>query len=72
MSKPSGSIDSLVLQHIRRIKPSTIFTPRDVAAAGPRTAVASALSRHLKAGAIKQPANYPKEHGHGYYPDKTQ
>ena len=56
MSKHSGSIDSLVLQRISRMKPGTIFTPRDLAMVGPRTAVASALSRHLKTGAVKQPA----------------
>lgn len=56
MSKHRGSIDSFVLRRIRKMKPGTIFTPRDLAAVGPRTAVASALSRHLKAGNVKQPA----------------
>lgn len=56
MSTHSASINSLVLRHIRRMKPGTIFTPRDLARVGSRTAVASALSRHLKAGAVKQPA----------------
>ena len=56
MSKHAGSIDSLILRRIRRMKPGTIFTPRDLATLGPRTAVASALSRHLKAGTVKQPA----------------
>lgn len=56
MSKHAGSIDSLVLRHIRRMKPGTIFTPRDLATVGSRTAVASALSRQLKTGAVKQPA----------------
>ena len=56
MSRHAGSIDSQVLARIRRMKPGTIFTPRDLAAAGPRTAVAQALSRHLRARVIRQPA----------------
>ncbi len=56
MSKHPGSIDSLVLRHIRKMKPGNIFTPGDLARLGPRTAVASALSRHLKAGTVRQPA----------------
>lgn len=56
MSKHPGSIDSLVLRRIRKMKPGTIFTPRDLATLGSRTAVASALSRHLRAGSLKQPA----------------
>ena len=56
MTKHAGSIDSLVLRRIRRMKPGTIFTPRDLATVGPRTAVASALSRHLRSGVVKQPA----------------
>lgn len=56
MSRHAGSIDSIVLRRIRRMKPGTIFTPRDLADAGPRTAVAQALSRHLRAGSIQQPA----------------
>ena len=56
MSKHPGSIDSLILRRIRKLKPGTIFTPRDLASLGPRTAIASALSRYLKAGTLKQPA----------------
>ena len=56
MTKHHGSIDSLILLRIRRMKPGTIFTPRDLAPLGSRTAVASALSRHRKVGSIKQPA----------------
>lgn len=56
MSKHPGSIDSLVLRRIRKMKPGTIFTPSDLAALGPRTAVASALSRYFKAGAVRRPA----------------
>ncbi len=56
MSKHPGSIDSLILRRIRKMKPGTIFTPRDLASLGPRTAIASALSRYLKAGTLKQPA----------------
>lgn len=56
MSKHPGSIDSLVLRRILKMKPGSIFTPRDLATVGSRTAVASALSRHHKAGTVKQPA----------------
>lgn len=56
MSKHHGSIDSLVLRRIRKMKAGSIFTPKDLAEVGPRTAVASALSRHLRAGAVRQPA----------------
>ncbi len=38
------------------MKPGNIFTPNDLSTLGPRTAVASALSRHLKSGTISQPA----------------
>lgn len=66
MSKHPRSIDSLVLRRIHKMKPGTIFTPSDLATVGPRTAVASALSRHLKAGAVKRPARglyqVPKTH----------
>lgn len=54
MAKHPGSIDSLVLGHIRKMKPGNVFTPIDLARLGPRTAVASALSRHLRAGVIRQ------------------
>ncbi len=56
MGKHSGSIDSLVLRRIRKMKPGNVFTPRDLASIGSRTAVASALSRLLKAGTVKQAA----------------
>ena len=56
MSKHAGSVDSLLQRRIRRMKPGTVFTPRDLATVGSRTAVASALSRQLKAGALQQPA----------------
>lgn len=56
MAKHYGSVDSLILRRIRRMKPGTVFTPQDLATVGSRTAVASALSRQLKAGALKQPA----------------
>ncbi len=56
MTKHSGSFDSLVLRHIRKMKPGSIFTTRDLTRLGPRTAIASALSRHLKAGTVKRPA----------------
>jgi hypothetical protein len=56
MGKHVGSIDSLVLRRIRKMKPGTIFKPRDLATLGSRTAVASALARHLRAGILTQPA----------------
>jgi hypothetical protein len=56
MGKHRGSIDSLVARRIGRMKPGTIFAPRDLASIGSRTAVASALSRQLKAGTLRQPA----------------
>lgn len=66
MAKHRGSIDSLVLRRIRRMPPGSIFTPGDLAALGSRTAVASALSRHLRAGVVAQPARglyqVPKHH----------
>jgi len=56
MSKHRDSIDSVVARRIGRMKPGRIFAPRDLAAIGSRTAVASALSRQLKAGTLRQPA----------------
>ena len=56
MSKHLRSIDSLVLRRIRKMKPGNLFTPRDFKTFGSRTAIASALSRYLKAGTLKQPA----------------
>ncbi len=56
MGKHTGSVDSLVLARIRKMKPGTLFKPRDLASLGSRTAVASALSRHLRAGVVQQPA----------------
>jgi hypothetical protein len=51
------SVDTNVLQHIRRMQPGTVFTPKDLAELGSREAVASALSRHVKARAIERPAH---------------
>lgn len=56
MGKHADSIDSLVLRRIRRMKPGTIFSTRDLADLGSRTAVASALSRQVKAGTVTRPA----------------
>lgn len=56
MSRHNGSVESQLLQHIHTMKPGTVFAPRDLASLGSRTAVASALSRLLKAGELKQPA----------------
>lgn len=55
MGKHRGSVDGLVLRRIRKMKPGSLFTPKDLAELGSRTAVATALSRQLKAGAIRQP-----------------
>ncbi|MGI9043944.1 MAG: DUF6088 family protein [Gemmatimonadaceae bacterium] len=43
-------------RRIGRMKPGTIFAPRDLASIGSRTAIASALSRQLKARTLRQPA----------------
>jgi hypothetical protein len=56
VAKHTGSVDSFVLARIRKMKPGTLFKPRDFADLGSRTAVASALSRHLRTGVVKQPA----------------
>ena len=56
MGRHSASIDSAVLRRIRRMPPGTIFTPRDLADLGSRTAVASALTRHTRTGAIVRAA----------------
>jgi hypothetical protein len=56
MGKHRRSVDAKVLQRIRRMKPGTVFTPRDLAELGSREAVASALSRHVKADLLVRPA----------------
>lgn len=56
MGRHTDSVDSLVLRRIRKMPPGTVFTPRDLAPLGSRTAVASALSRHVRAGTITRPA----------------
>lgn len=56
MSKHADSIDSLVLSTARKMKSGNIFTPSDLAACGSRTAVAQALSRHVRSGELRQPA----------------
>jgi hypothetical protein len=56
MGRHTDSIDTLVLRRIRKMPPGTLFTPGDLASLGPRTAVASALSRHVRAGTITRPA----------------
>lgn len=48
------SIDTNVLRRIRRMRPGTVFTVRDLAEIGPRTAVASALTRHVRAGEVRR------------------
>lgn len=52
MGRHPASIHSAVLRRIRRMQPGAILTPRDLADLGSRTAVASALSRHTRTGAI--------------------
>lgn len=56
MSTHRHSIHSLVARRIGKMKPGTIFAPKDLAGVGSRTAVASALSRQLKTCALRQPA----------------
>jgi len=56
MGKHAGSIDDLVLRRIRKMRPGTLFKPRDLNDLGTRTAVASALSRYTRDGTVKQPA----------------
>lgn len=56
MGNNPESVATLVLRRIRRLKPGSIFTPRDLATVGSRTAVASALSRLHRDGVIAQPA----------------
>ena len=55
MGRHADSAATLVLRRIRRMRPGAIFTPRDLADLGTRTAVASALSRHTRAGTIVRP-----------------
>ena len=52
MGRHTQSTDAAVLRHIRRLPRGTLFTPRDLASVGARTAVASALSRHTRSGTI--------------------
>ena len=56
VGKHAGSVDDLVLRCIRKMRPGTIFKPRDLHDLGTRTAVASALSRYARDGTLKQPA----------------
>jgi hypothetical protein len=56
MGKHAGSVDSRILRRIRKMAPGTVFSPRDLASLGSRTAVASALSRYVKSGALSRPA----------------
>ncbi|MGQ0639960.1 MAG: DUF6088 family protein, partial [Gemmatimonadaceae bacterium] len=56
MARHRDSTDTRVYRHIRKLKPGSIFTPRDLAHLGTRTAVASALTRHVRAGTINRPA----------------
>jgi hypothetical protein len=54
MGKQTGSVDSQVLERIRRQGPGTVFTPADFADLGPRNAVDLALSRNARAGIIRK------------------
>jgi hypothetical protein len=56
VGKHAGSTDDHVLRRIRKMRPGTLFKPRDLQDLGSRTAVASALSRYLRDGTLKQPA----------------
>jgi hypothetical protein len=56
VGKHRQSVDTKVLQRIRRMQPGTVFTPKDLADLGSREAVASALSRHVKGRVVERPA----------------
>lgn len=66
MGKHSSSVDSQVLDRIRRNGPGWVFTPADFADLGSRVAVAVALSRHKQAKTIRQLTrglyDHPKQH----------
>lgn len=54
MAKHPHSVDSQVLTRITSKGAGWVFTPADFADLGSRTAVAAALSRHKKAGLLRQ------------------
>jgi hypothetical protein len=54
MGKHAGSIDSQILQHIRRKGIGYVFTPADFLHLGSRNAVDLALSRRARAGTIRK------------------
>jgi len=54
MGKHAQSIDSAILERLRRHGPGWVFTPSHFTDLGSRTAVASALKRHKQAGTIRQ------------------
>jgi len=54
MGKHAQSIDSAILERIRRHGPGWVFTPSHFTDLGSRTAVASALKRHRQAGTIRR------------------
>jgi hypothetical protein len=66
MGKHAQSIDTLILGRIRSHEKEWVFTPSHFSDLGSRTAVASALKRHKKAGIIRQVArglyDIPREH----------
>jgi hypothetical protein len=54
MGKHATSVDTAVLARIREHGPGWVFTQADFADLGSRPAVATALGRHKRAGAIRQ------------------
>jgi hypothetical protein len=66
MAKRARSVDNRVINRIFGHKAGWVFTPADFLDLGSRTAVATALKRHKKAGTIRQLArgvyDYPLHH----------
>lgn len=54
MGRHANSIDSLILQHIRRKGAGYVFTPADFLHLGTRNAIDLALSRRARAGTIRK------------------
>ena len=54
MGKHAKSVDTMVLERINAQLPGGVFTPQDFKDLGSRNAVASALKRYRRTGAIRQ------------------
>lgn len=66
MAKHAQSVDSLILDRVKKRRPGWVFTPTDFKDLGSRDAVATALKRHKQAGLIRQVArglyDVPRKH----------